>query len=209
MATEKVNESIGDRTTIILKALEMMRSRNKGQYIENVAAFCEKEYNWDRPTALAAIDEAKQKGAVKATMSHGKHALRVTNNKFSTSNDGNTDIQEADMPSQIQAICEDIIDFKMSLHEEILTVKSMVTDTRATYPEREVNEPDFQKAFIKSLEDRISSLEKQSYEKQKIIDKLLEDRFTRLHAHEPELSRATKANESMLIARIAELQSQV
>ena len=45
--------------------------------------------------------------------------------------------------------------------------------------------------------------------KKKVIDKLLEDRSTLLNTHEPEPSRAAKANESMLIARIAELQSQV
>ena len=64
-----------------------MRSKNKGQYIENVAAFCEKEYDWDRSTTMAAIDTAKQKGAVKAIMSHGKHALRVANSISLTNND--------------------------------------------------------------------------------------------------------------------------
>ena len=73
----------------------------------------------------------------------------------------------------------------------------------------DLHEPNFQKGFIKSLEDRIISLERQSCEKEKIIDKLLEERFTSSHTREPEPSRATKANESMLIARIAELQSQV
>ena len=70
-------------------------------------------------------DTAKQKGAVKSTMSHGKHALRVANSKTSASNDESTAIQEEDMPRQIQAIFQDPIDFKKSLHEEIITVKSI------------------------------------------------------------------------------------
>ena len=69
------------------------------------------------------------------------------------------------MWSQIQALCQHLIDFKKFLHEEIITVKSMITDKRTASPERDVNEPAFQKSFIKSLEDRISSLEKQSCEK--------------------------------------------
>ena len=184
----------------------MMRSKNKGQYIENLAAYCEKEYDWDRPTTMAAIDTAKQKGALKAMMSHGKHALRVTNSVSLSNNDESTVIlNEAEMPSQIQTICQDLV------HEEIIAVKSMVTDkpTSSSSLARNLHEIDFQKVFIKNLEDRITSLERQSCEKQKIIDKLLEDRSTFSHTHEPEPSRATKANESMMIARIAELQSQV
>ena len=50
-------------------------------------------------------------------------------------------------------------------------------------------------------------MEKLTSQKQKVIDKLLEDRSTS-NTHEPEPSRAAKANESTLIARIAELQSQ-
>ena len=42
---------------------------------------------------MAAIDTSKQKGAVKATMSHGKHALRVVNSKLSTNNDESTVIR--------------------------------------------------------------------------------------------------------------------
>ena len=208
MASEKVNDTISDNTGIILRALDVLRSKNKGQYIENVAEYCEKEYGWDRPTTMEAIDTAKQKGAVKATMSHGKNALRVVNSKFSTNNDEHTMIHETDMPSQIQAICQDLIDLKRFVHEEIINVKSMVSDKHIASPKRDVNEPDFQKNFIKSHEERIYSLERLSSEKQKVIDKLLEDRSTS-STHEPEPSRAAKANESILIARIAELQSQV
>ena len=152
MDSEKVNESISDHTDIILKALDVMKSKNKGQYIENVAEFCEKEYDWDRPTTMAAIDTAKQKGAVKATMSHGKHALRVVNSKLSTNNDESAVIHEVDMLSQIQTIYQDLIDFKKFLHEEIITVKSIVTNKRTASPERDLIELYFQKSFIKSLE---------------------------------------------------------
>ena len=207
MASERVNVTISDHTDIISRALDVLRSKNKGQYIKNVAEYCEKEYGWDRPATMEAIDTAKQKGTVKATMSHGKNALRVVNSKFSTNNDEHTMIHETDMRGQIQAICQDLIDLKKFVHEEIINVKSMVSDKQIASPKRNVNEPDFQKNFIKSLEDRTYSLEKLTSEKQKVIDKLLEDRSTS-NTHEPELSRAAKANESMLIARIAELQSQ-
>ena len=144
---------------------------------------------------------------MKAIMSHGKHALRVANSTSPSNNDESTVIlNETEMPSQIQTICQDLIDFKKFVHEEIMAVKSMVTNklTSSSSPERNSHEPNFQKGFIKSLEDRIISLERQSCEKQKIIDKLLEERSTSSHTREPEPSRATKANESMLIARIAE-----
>ncbi len=67
----------------------------------------------------------------------------------------------------------------------------MVTDKSPSSPEKYTNEPNFLKAFIKSLEDRITSLERLSCEKQNIIDKLLEDRTT----------RAVKENESMKLAQ--------
>ncbi len=65
MASAKGNEMTSDQTKNILKALEVIKSKNKSQCIENVAAFCEKEYDWDSSTTMAAIDIAKQKGAVK------------------------------------------------------------------------------------------------------------------------------------------------
>ena len=150
MASKKGNESISDHTEIILKALDVMKSKSKGQYIENVAAYCEKEYDWNRPTTMAAIDTAKQKGAVKAIMSHGKHALRVANSISLSTNDESTVIlHEAEMPSQIQTICQDLIDFKKFVHEEIMAVESMVTDTptSSSSPGRNLHETDFQKVL--------------------------------------------------------------
>ena len=61
MASEKVNDRICDHMDIILRALDVLRSKNKGQYIKNVAEYCEKEYGSGRPTTMEAIDTAKQK----------------------------------------------------------------------------------------------------------------------------------------------------
>ena len=58
MASEKVKESISDRKESIFKTLNEVSSK-KCQYIENVAAFCEKEYDWDWSIIMEAISTAK------------------------------------------------------------------------------------------------------------------------------------------------------
>ena len=65
--------------------------------------------------------------------------------KFSTNNDEHTMIHETDMPSRIHAICQDLIDLTKFVQNEIINVKSMVSDKQIASPNRHVNEPDFQK----------------------------------------------------------------
>ena len=74
-------------------------------------------------------------------------------------------------------IKKELVDFKNYIHSELLSIKAHIfnrslseTGTNAN----EVNNFNYEKMFIKSLEDRILSLEKQLHHKQRIIDILLE-----------------------------------
>ena len=78
-------------------------------------------------------------------------------------------------------LANDIIDFKKFVHGEILSMKAMVSSRS---PSDECGPPgpppsrppiDYEKFFIRSLEDRILSLEKQLDHKQKTIEKLMEN----------------------------------
>ena len=71
---------------------------------------------------------------------------------------------------------DDFESFKKFIHGEVLDLKAKVASRNT--PEKS-SSPDYERAFIRSLEHRIVSLEKQLDSKQKTIDKLLEDRFDR------------------------------
>ena len=63
-------------------------------------------------------------------------------------------------------------------------------------------EPNFQQLFIKSLQDRITSLERQLNQKQQIIDKLLEDRSLDSRSRSP-LPEQFEKTQSRMISRKA------
>ena len=78
-------------------------------------------------------------------------------------------------------VADEITYFGKSVHDEILSLKALVSSlsTSVSYPHCLVSYPtraplDYEKIFIKSLEDRILSLEKQLDHKQRVIEKLME-----------------------------------
>lgn len=71
---------------------------------------------------------------------------------------------------------DDFESFKNFFHGEVLDLKAKVASRNT--PEKS-SSPDYERAFIRSLEHRIDSLERQLDSKQKTIDRLLEDRFER------------------------------
>ena len=116
MDSEKVNELISDNTDIILKALDVMRSKNKGQYVENVAEFCEKEYDWDRPTTMAAI------------VNDNKVVANIFNNYFVKITDSLNipTVSENLVPTNEIIDPLDIALTKYKLHPSVKRIKKMV-----------------------------------------------------------------------------------
>eukprot|EP00112_Aurelia_sp_Birch-Aquarium-sp1_P022592 Seg6416.2 transcript_id=Seg6416.2/GoldUCD/mRNA.D3Y31 product="hypothetical protein" protein_id=Seg6416.2/GoldUCD/D3Y31 len=64
------------------------------------------------------------------------------------------------------------------MHAELLAIKALVSNRSIAEAEKSPKAParDYESFFIRSLEDRIISLERQLDQKQKIIGKLLEER---------------------------------
>ena len=161
----------------IVKALEDCRKRNKGQFIDNVCSFCKKEFDWDRPKSMAAIETAKEIGLVRQ-VNNSEKCLRIVE----TCNESTPPIPDERIESSSPSITisdvdekEDLVEIKKYLHSELLSIKAYVfnrspseTGTNGS------NNFNYKKMFIESLEDRIVSLEKQLHHKQRIIDKLLE-----------------------------------
>ena len=163
-----------------LRALENAREKNKGQYVDYVVAFCDEKFEWDRPKTLAAIETAKQVGAIKEVVNKNKKlSLRANESRDASKAEDNPVIAE-EVNSTIDSdnLRQDFIDFKKFVHAEVLSMKAWFSSqTNADSGKNSGSvEPNFEQLFIKSLQDRIISLERQLNQKQQIIDKLLEER---------------------------------
>ena len=72
---------------------------------------------------------------------------------------------------------DDLIEFKKYVHAELLALKALVSNRTISENSRSPREPiDYERIVIKSLEDRIISLERQLNQKQRVIEALLESR---------------------------------
>ena len=162
---------------VIVKALEDCRKRNKGQYIDNVCSFCKKEFDWDRPKSMAAIETAKEIGLVRQVNNSDK-CLRIVETCIESTPPTPDERIESSSPSKTIGEIdekEDLVDFKKYIHSELLSIKAHVFNRSLSETVTNgSNNFNYEKMFIKSLEDRIVSLEKQLHHKQRIIDKLLE-----------------------------------
>ena len=162
---------------VIVQALEDCRQKSKGQYINNVLAFCKKEFDWDGPKTMEAIEAAKSKGIVRQVNNSDKCLRIVEGGSVSTPLIPDERIETSSPSKQVGEVDEeeDLIDFEKYIHSELLSIKAHVFNRSLS---ESVNNGssnfNYEKMFIKSLEDRIMSLEKQLHQKQGIIDKLLE-----------------------------------
>ena len=146
----------------IVKALEDCRKRNKGQYIDNVCSFCKKEFDWDRPKTMAAIEAAKEIGLVRQVINSDK-CLRIVE----TCNESTPPTPEERLLSSSPSKTigetdnkEDLVDFKNYIHSELLSIKAHVFNRSLSEPGTNangLNNFNYEKMFIKSLEDRILS----------------------------------------------------
>ena len=81
-----------------------------------------------------------------------------------------------DTPHQQDHFYEDLLDFKKYMHGELLGLKALISNKSISEPNKSspAKSLDYERLLIKSMEDRITSLERQLAYKQAIIDKLLE-----------------------------------
>ena len=133
---------------------------------------CAEEYGWTKAETNTTIEAAKEHSIIaEVTSSNHKKSYRVANQNV-------VKIQQNDQP-----IClglnsndaDDFVEFKKFIHSEILSLKAQVTH-KIQSPVKEPEpkqETDYVKDLIRSLQDRIVSLERQLQQKQWIIQKLL------------------------------------
>ena len=81
-----------------------------------------------------------------------------------------------DTPRQQDHFYEDLHEFKTFMHDELLGPKALVSNSLTSESKKSSPEksPNYERLLIRSLEDRIISLERQLGFKQNIIEKLLE-----------------------------------
>ena len=167
---------------LIVSSINQIRQSKKRPDTEFILKRMEKE-------AVKVLTSMIENGLIENRLNDGEESLWVTESGEidSSSSQSKTDgIVPGDSGNHAQptdiidngdkAKWDDFESFKKFIHGEVLDLKAKVA-SRST-PEKS-SSPEYERAFIRSLEHRIVSLEKQLDSKQKTIDKLLEDRFDR------------------------------
>ena len=161
----------------VVKAIDLVRKKSKGQYLENIAEICATEYKWSSDETTHALKVAKANNLIKEVLFNEKISYRI----IESTNDNTVHVESESYESD--SIADTVVlgvdgttdfeDFKKFIQGEVLDLKSQL-ETRLPLAPRHVI--DYERAFIKSLEHRIVSLEKQLDDKQSIINKLLAER---------------------------------
>ena len=187
----------------LLRCIKVAKLKHHGQYIENIASACAGQLGWDRPKTIAALRKAVELQAIREVTTHGKTSYRCilpTKNVIIRDSDdvnsptgcevegqppqSNTDVLDESVhemesqspqtdsgvkdPADQRGIESNFQDFKEFVWGELASLRNQKIGNMAG-PDH-IN---YEKAFIRSLEHRSSSLEKQLEQKQQIIEKLL------------------------------------
>ena len=137
----------------------------------------------DRPRVIHAIEAAKKDGLISEVTNNEKVSYRILDkgHQLLANSADVVDLtaKECDQSDDCDSIPgSDFVEFKKFIHEEVLSLKALMSKQTSTESEKNAKKPpiDYEAVFIRSLQDRILSLERQLDEKQKIIEKLLEAR---------------------------------
>ena len=180
-----VSEEIGSDVGKVLKAIEMVKEKNKGQYLINISEICLAEYGWSQETTAAMLQRAQEQKLIHTVISHQKISYRISSHPKIYIEDDRESIatqteHEQDEifyhPNSLDSLQNDLEDFKRFSHGEILSLKAQLAPRPRESPHKSSgpNYEALQEAFIRSLQDRIISLERQLSEKQETIGKLFE-----------------------------------
>ena len=166
---------------VILQALSHIKEQRKGQNLENVVSHCCKEFDWERPKVLRAVNHATQDELISQTSKDDVALLRISDKGHQLLRNQTASV-DTSVKGTSQSTADDsdldtdYLDFKKYIHAEVLSLKALMSNRTISAPEKNAQNPriDYETNFIKSLQDRILSLERQLDQKQEIIKKLLE-----------------------------------
>eukprot|EP00794_Sanderia_malayensis_P000912 gene912-217_t len=165
----------------VVKAIDLNRKKNKGQHLDNIAEIFAADYKWSSNETIQALKLATAQNLIKEVSYSHKISYRVIKSTIDLTSK-NSNVEPASESKSITDTLKlgehsttDFEDFKQFIHGEVLDLKSQLA---TCFPSAPSAAPviDYEQAFIRSLEHRILSLEKQLDDKQSIINKLLAER---------------------------------
>ena len=180
-----------DREEVVAKVIQsfdiVSQQKKQGLYLENIANACFSEFGWPMEKTIATLKHAEDLGRIYTTVSNNKQSYRIKNPSVTPCQDGQASmtqpehLHEANSSTTLDAIQRDFEDFKRFSHAEILSLKAQIAPKSKESPKQTSEDriEVVQEALIRSLHERIFSLERELSEKQEIIRKLLENSFER------------------------------
>ena len=165
----------------VIEASEVLRKMNKGRYREKVLEFCLSKHGLSQESTNAALNEAIKQKKMYTSVVHGKQSYRKYDDKICIEDDKESCYTQTDPTTQNDCISKqdferfltDFEDFKKYIHCEMLSIKADVASRQK--PQNPPISPDGDReALVRTLNERIMSLERQLHEKQYVIQKLFE-----------------------------------
>ena len=181
----------------VTEASESLRISKQGRYLNTIADFCSTKYEWDFAKTVAILENAIVEGSMMTTIKNNKLSYRINSKNEKECNneckDTQTDFVElqsdADFANDLERLQTEFEEYKRFSHGEILDLKAKIAirpNSPTQPPRQNPNCDKIKEALLTSLQERIISLERQLYDKQKIIEKLLDGtKFQASHNQEP------------------------
>ena len=104
MSTEEAN------VKKVLGALERLKKKHMGQYLDNICDVSTTEHGWNREITIAAIEAAKQRGLIHETVVNKEVSYRITNTPMAIIHDNiesvhtQTDFHETTKDNELHAL---------------------------------------------------------------------------------------------------------
>ena len=165
----------------VVEASEILKKMNKGRYREKILEFCQSKHGMSQENANAALDEAIKQKKMYTSVVHGKQSYRKYDDKICIEDDKESCYTQTDPSTQNEFISKqdferfliDFEDFKRYVHCEMLSIKADVASRQKSQNPPKSPDRD-REALVRTLNERILSLEKQLHEKQYVIQKLFD-----------------------------------
>ena len=166
---------------IIIGILEELKAKSKGQYYENIIEKCHTEHGWTECKAASVIESAIKNEAIYDVVYRGKKAFRIKERNTVMIRDMNgsdsTSKQQNDLSFQTvyhdfkQHVWDSLADLNSALRNLSSEMNSINSKFSPIQSQSTGKTPD--RSIISVLEARISSLERQLDEKQRVIELLI------------------------------------
>ena len=130
----------------------------------------------DRTRVIHVVEVAKTDGLISEVTNNEKVSFRILDKGHQLLANSTDFVDLTAKKGNLSDDCDstpgsDYMEFKKFIHEEVLSLKALMSKQRNSESEKNAEKPptDFETAFIRSLQDRILSLERKIDEKQKNI----------------------------------------